>query len=164
MLAETQRCSRCDTVKPAASFGRSSRKASGLQDWCRGCIASYQREYRQRPEYRRARRAQVAEAKRVAAEAVWRYLSEHPCADCGEADPVVLEFDHVYGDKLDAISSLVMKGAPWHRIAAEIEKCVVRCANCHRRKTAAERGWYAHIGRAIQPEGSSPHNDIGSHR
>lgn len=148
-------CSRCGTVKPAKAFNRNARAQSGLQDWCRQCASEHQRGYRQGPEGRERVKAWHAEAKRVAAEAVWRYLVEHPCCDCGETDPVVLEFDHVYGDKVCAVSTMARNGAPWSRIAAEIDKCVVRCANCHRRKTAAERGWYANIGRAIQPEGET---------
>jgi len=30
----------------------------------------------------------------------------------------------------------------WGTILKEINKCVVRCANCHLRKTAQEEGWF----------------------
>lgn len=64
---------------------------------------------------------------------VLSYLAAHPCVDCGEDDPVVLEFDHVQTDKVASISDLVHKGYKLELIVAEIEKCEVRCANCHRR-------------------------------
>ena len=35
------------------------------------------------------------------------YLFEHPCVDCGEDDPVVLDSDHVGDDKTATISDLV---------------------------------------------------------
>lgn len=72
---------------------------------------------------------------------VHEYLLGHPCTDCGEADPVVLDFDHVVGDKIDSISDMVRRGFSWVAIAEEIEKCEVRCSNCHRRRTAIQMGW-----------------------
>ena len=69
------------------------------------------------------------------------YLSTHPCVDCGEEDPTVLEFDHVRGEKRFCVSRAVSHGT-WEVLLEEIDKCDVRCANCHRRKTAKDQGWY----------------------
>jgi hypothetical protein len=40
------------------------------------------------------------------------------------------------------VSELVHNGAAIEQLAYEISKCDVRCANCHRRKTAKEGGWF----------------------
>jgi hypothetical protein len=69
------------------------------------------------------------------------YLSTHACVDCGESDPVVLEFDHVKG-KNAAIARLVADGVTLDRLQQEIALCEVRCRNCHARKTARERGFF----------------------
>lgn len=73
---------------------------------------------------------------------VWTYLLQHPCVDCGEADPIVLEFDHVRDVKSAEISKMVKDGLGWNRISQEILKCDVRCANCHRRRTSSSLGWF----------------------
>jgi hypothetical protein len=70
----------------------------------------------------------------------YEYLLQHPCVDCGEADPVVLEFDHVNGDKDGNIGNMIGSGRTWRRLLIEIDKCEVRCANCHRRATARRAG------------------------
>jgi hypothetical protein len=71
---------------------------------------------------------------------VREYLSTHHCVDCGEADPIVLEFDHVRGTKKHTISRMIGTCAfSWAAIEREIAKCEVRCANCHRRITHARR-------------------------
>jgi hypothetical protein len=67
------------------------------------------------------------------------YLKAHPCVDCGESDLAVLDFDHVNG-KVMEISRLVLY-ASVRRIVEEIERCEVRCANCHARRTAKQFGW-----------------------
>lgn len=74
----------------------------------------------------------------LAAQKVFEYLQAHPCVDCGEHDPVVLEFDHVRGEKKQDIAMMINNGASWERLLTEIEKCDVRCANDHRRRTASQ--------------------------
>ena len=66
------------------------------------------------------------------------------CADCGETDPVVLQFDHTdRGSKERQVSHLVSFNYGFDAIIREIEKCEVRCANCHTRRTAKQMNWYA---------------------
>jgi len=63
------------------------------------------------------------------------YKVDHPCIDCGEDDPIVLDFDH----RDPREKSFVLSDAPTLALAIkEIEKCDIRCANCHRRRTAKE--------------------------
>lgn len=69
---------------------------------------------------------------------VFDYLQRHPCVDCGEPDPDVLEFDHVRG-KNRPVSR--MTAAPLGLLIREIELCEVRCVNCHMRRTANQFGW-----------------------
>ena len=69
------------------------------------------------------------------------HLQANPCIDCGESNTIVLEFDHINDDKEFNISDAVRSGYGMPRIIAEIAKCEVRCANCHRKKTYERGGW-----------------------
>ena len=53
---------------------------------------------------------------------------------------VVLDFDHVRGKKRKAVSRMIGEGYGLIAISEEMAKCEVRCANCHRRKTAKTCG------------------------
>ena len=68
-------------------------------------------------------------------------LSEAACVDCGLADPLLLQFDHVESKTKD-IASLVRSACSSQRLINELNKCEVRCANCHRRRTAIHGGWF----------------------
>jgi hypothetical protein len=71
---------------------------------------------------------------------VIEYLKTHPCVDCGATNLVVLTFDHLR-DKKYMISTLIRKGYSTDTIQEEIDKCEVRCANCHAIKTALQQNW-----------------------
>ena len=73
------------------------------------------------------------------------YLTEHPCVDCGEDDPIVLQFDHIRGVKSRNISRMVNNAMAWYSILLEIQKCEVVCANCHSRRTAKAQKWYSSL-------------------
>ena len=67
---------------------------------------------------------------------MFEFLSARSCVDCGERDPIVLEFDHRDPkNKFKVIAKMLSGHYSWESVRKEIEKCEVRCANCHRRKT-----------------------------
>lgn len=110
--------------------------------YCRSCKQEYDREYwhKNKKKHRKARKERIRKNK------VWvyKYFESHPCTDCGESDPVVLEFDH-QGDKEHGISTMVGEAYALSTIKKEIAKCEVVCANCHRRRTAKQLNWYKYI-------------------
>ena len=60
------------------------------------------------------------------------------CVDCGyDAHPAALDFDHRTPTmKIANISRMMRDRYSWARICAEIDKCDLRCSNCHRVRTA----------------------------
>jgi hypothetical protein len=135
-----QKCYRCGKTKPAADFAW-RRKAKDQRDsFCRPCRAAYKREHYAANRQRYIAQA-AAQKKRLRLERT-RYLIEffktNPCVDCGERDPVVLEFDHLRDKSFDIGSGL--HNRRWQSVLDEIEKCEVVCANCHSRRTARRRG------------------------
>jgi hypothetical protein len=81
-------------------------------------------------------RTRRAERKKWFFETVLKYLS---CSKCPESDPVTLEFHHLDPLTKDSdISRMVNEFRSKESILAEIQKCIVVCANCHRKIHATQ--------------------------
>jgi hypothetical protein len=122
-------------MKPLEDFAW-RRKAKGQRhNYCRPCHSAYHREHylanKQRYIDQARERKGVLRVERT--KYLLEYFSTHPCIDCGEPDPVVLEFDHLEEKRFNIGQVLTYRN--WASILAEIEKCEVVCANCHRRRT-----------------------------
>lgn len=73
---------------------------------------------------------------------LFNFLSNYSCIDCGERDPVVLDFDHrVPNQKFKSVAKMLSGHYSWNSVLAEIKKCDIRCANCHRRKSYVQFGY-----------------------
>ena len=111
--------------------------------------AEYYRHHDERKAYLRTRSA--ARARRWADAKI--ILMNHlggTCVDCGNTDPRCLQFDHLdVAAKAGSIPALVRnRGIDSPLVWAEVEKCVLRCANCHAIKTFTEGDYLA--GKARQ--------------
>lgn len=138
-----RRCSRCRELKPLAEFAFRDVERGERDYYCRPCRRAYRRGHyeRNRADYMSRALVEMRMKREDALLLVWEYLRQHPCIDCGETDIVALEFDHVDpSTKVMEVTYMVGRRS-WPTIRAEIAKCVVRCANCHRRRTAQQQGW-----------------------
>ena len=74
------------------------------------------------------------------------------CVDCSSTED--LEFDHADRITKGFDIAKAFSGFSEVRLQSEIAKCVLRCGDCHRTKSAIERGF--------KPPGS--HGTLGSYR
>jgi len=86
------------------------------------------------PNLRRKRNYWHAQARML------RSLKHRPCADCGERfAPYVMDFDHRDPRQKRYTVSRMIGRAGTERIMAEVAKCDIVCANCHRQRTYRRR-------------------------
>jgi hypothetical protein len=131
-----RRCGRCGESKSTSDFAWRRVRRGQLDNYCRPCRAAYKRAHyianRQRYIAAATRRKDALMAERTAF--LVEFFRTHPCVDCGETDPIALEFDHI-GHKEFTIAAGIGSRS-WQAILDEMAKCEVVCANCHRRRTA----------------------------
>lgn len=144
---EEKICTNCNKKKIITDFARRGSRHSSI---CKDCHNAYYVVYFSDPENKRkqiARSVRNNRKKRLATMTkLWNYYLEHPCRECGESDPTVLDADHRDPTtKVCEISKMVGRGFSWEVICTELQKCDILCAVCHRRRTAKQQGWYAGV-------------------
>ena len=136
-------CSKCKIKKPLSEFNFKNKGLDIKQKSCKICTREQIKAhyYKNKEYYLTKSKKRNAINRQKNREYLFNFLSQNPCIDCGETDPVVLEFDH-QNDKSANISHLMSRNYPLNTLKKELAKCEVRCANCHRRKTAKDFNWY----------------------
>lgn len=111
---------------------------------------AYLKEWRSRPEnqdyfkdYYAKHKAEFDTRnlnKKKAVRAFVNDLKSKPCSDCHRTyPPYVMDFDHRDPSlKIDRIGALTYR-ASWTLLLAELPKCDLVCANCHRIRTYQQR-------------------------
>jgi hypothetical protein len=139
-----KKCNHCGKLKEETEFNWRYKTLGIRHPTCKECQKLFRKNWYEGSAHERHLRnvkERQSAARDYARDFVYDYLSIHPCTKCGESDPRVLEFHHRGGKDME-VSYMVSAGYSVERIQGEIEKCDVLCANCHRKITVQERGWY----------------------
>lgn len=143
-----KKCTICKDEKELEFFSLNKTKKDGYNNICKLCSSKRSKKYY--IDNREQHILVITERKnRVILEnriKIFDYFKLNPCIDCDNPNPIVLEFDHRDGvNKIACVGELVNKGCSWNTIKKEIDKCDVRCANCHRIRTSIQQGWYKNL-------------------
>lgn len=136
-------CIYCNCDKPNEDYNKTS--YGNPKPYCRQCQKEKRIIYYQNNKQAIIKKqvARTARNRAIVKEKVAEYLEKHPCIQCGEKDIVVLDFHHRDSStKESEICQLIVNGYSWKKLLTEIKKCDILCANCHRRITARERGFF----------------------
>lgn len=139
--SKTKRCTKCKRRKSLKLFNK---KGAGVTGRCKKCLGDdYRAAYANKPERRQQVKNAVARYKVQIGEFIVELKRGKPCVDCGNIYPhYVMDFDHCRGKKLMNLSSAVRVCWARDKILAEVAKCDLVCANCHRERT---HGRIAHV-------------------
>lgn len=129
-------CSQCGVTHLGTSeFFRKRSGGRGLEAICRDCTRVNARAYMQVKRANGFVRADKSRARRV--EYVNKIKLERGCADCGfKGNVIALEFDHLPEFEVKARIADLFR---IEDVDAEIAKCEVVCANCHKIRTAKRK-------------------------
>lgn len=123
-------CTKCKQEKPLRDFGRKASRSDNTHPWCKDCNRNEARQfYKDHPDPYKKR---AKEHKKRLASHLLEFANnlkiERGCFFCQENTLCVLDFHHV------------IKGSPVTRetnslisFQTEINKCIIVCANCHRK-------------------------------
>jgi len=82
------------------------------------------------------RKQQIYDRKKLIRDWYKNYKSTLSCETCGESDSRCIEFHHKDPQqKKFNLGHYLIKGYSINNIFEEIKKCLVLCANCHRKET-----------------------------
>lgn len=145
-MNKTKQCSTCKRKRQLKEFSRNISKSLGVSNICKECQRKYTKDWYEKNKRAHIQRCILNKKKMRAERRKWllEYLKKQRCMDCGESNPIVLDFDHVRGKKRDSVPRLLVE-VSLKAAQLEIKKCEVVCANCHRKRTYERGGWTGRI-------------------
>ena len=142
-------CTKCLVEKDEDEYFVKDKRTGRLHTQCKSCYKEHRQTYhvehyrKYGDQYRARAKARRTLVRRELQARLIEYMRDKSCIRCGEADIRVLEFDHIDPTtKRLSIARALTYGKPWEYISEEMQKCQILCANCHKKRTAAQYGWF----------------------
>jgi len=121
-------CTKCNIKKDESDFVYKNKSKGVRQSICKECQKSYKLKHYYKNKDAHYKRNKITEDK------LKKYADDikmKGCTLCDEKEISCMDFHHLR-DKSDVVAKIIKQGSI-KKLKEEIEKCVVLCANCHRK-------------------------------
>lgn len=126
-----KQCTKCQQFKELDKFAKRASSPDGLRPACKECMAKYDKDRYSKGINRNNKIANKLRKRKVKA-FLDRYKRLKGCFNCGEKEPCCLDFHHLDASIKDRSLALMLH-LSMGRVKNEARKCIVTCANCHRK-------------------------------
>jgi len=130
-----KKCIRCEKDKEFSEFNKNKHKKDGFHNYCRKCsneITSknyYLNKDKHISQVKKNNIQRKIESRKVVDE-----FKKNGCSVCSEKDESCLDFHHLDPKtKKHSVAKLANGTYSVKTVLEEIKKCIVLCANCHRK-------------------------------
>jgi hypothetical protein len=156
-MQKMKKCYKCKRSRPLAYFGKNRVRKDGLQSSCKDCQSNTNRLYYKNNRKKFMKLVGINKRRRALnnyTRLVTEYLNK-PCIDCNKVyHPSSMVFDHLDLKtksirKTEGVMYLVRNGYSWKVIKEEVDKCDVRCQNCHFLKTSIDFNHWSEVSQLI---------------
>ena len=134
-----KKCNTCGELKDTSEFSKKNKGADGTQKYqskCKTCHSAYLKvHYSNNKQYYKDK---ATTFRNDFAEFYKSLKSQLKCEVCGESHSACLEFHHVDQTTKDGEVANIARRHSKRKLLAEIAKCKVLCANCHRKHHAGD--------------------------
>ena len=153
-----KQCCTCQQSFPLDSFNFRNVARGERSSSCRACQAIHRRKHYLSRRQHYIDQSGVYRDKRNEGirEFILSIKAKTPCADCGQIfHHYAMDFDHLpqYEKSFEISNALNVSR---ERLVAELAKCELVCANCHRVRTWAQQGNQAKFRKAARQNPTDP--------
>jgi hypothetical protein len=122
-------CNKCKVDKDESEFCFRDKKLKILNHICKECQKEYKLKYYYKNKDSHYKRNKITNEKLD--KYILEYKLSHPCSICGESCPECLDFHHLFNKRIEVARAKRLGSLL--KLKEEVSKCIVLCANCHRK-------------------------------
>ena len=152
-MRKVKKCYKCKKNVPVTDFNKNKARKDSLQTECITCQRQTSKQYYSSNKKRCIEVISINKRRRALEnyiEIITKYLNV-PCTDCKMVyHPASMVFDHKVGSvkniyRNQGVNYLIRDGYSKKSVKEEIDKCDVRCQNCHYLKTSKDYKYWKEI-------------------
>lgn len=134
---DTKICNTCGQEKPLSEFNFRDKNKGTYRAQCKNCLHKRKNEL-YNTKYRERYKDRIKQNKNLHRQLIRQKIIELKscgCRICGEVDVCCLDFHHIKDKSFEIGHSM---DVTLENLLKEVNKCVVLCANCHRKVHAGK--------------------------